>query len=38
MGLIGGTAPRHLRDTVPLDEVTIRRVGHDMVIEAGIRR
>ena len=37
-GVIGGIAPRQLRDAVPLEEVTIRRVGHDMVIEADIHR
>lgn len=35
-GLIGGAAPRRLRESVSLDEVTIRRVGHDMVIEGDI--
>ena len=37
-GLIGGVAPKRLRDGVPLDEVTIRRTGRDMVIEADIHR
>jgi diaminohydroxyphosphoribosylaminopyrimidine deaminase/5-amino-6-(5-phosphoribosylamino)uracil reductase len=37
-GVIGGAAPKQLRDSVSLDEVTIRRVGHDMVIEADIHR
>ena len=37
-GVIGGAAPKQLRDSVSLDEVTIRQVGHDMVIEADIHR
>jgi diaminohydroxyphosphoribosylaminopyrimidine deaminase/5-amino-6-(5-phosphoribosylamino)uracil reductase len=37
-GFLGGTAPKHLRNSVPLDAVTIRRTGHDMVIEADIHR
>jgi diaminohydroxyphosphoribosylaminopyrimidine deaminase/5-amino-6-(5-phosphoribosylamino)uracil reductase len=37
-GVIGGAAPKQLRDSVSLDEVTIRRVGRDMVIEGDIHR
>ncbi|HET6673685.1 MAG TPA: bifunctional diaminohydroxyphosphoribosylaminopyrimidine deaminase/5-amino-6-(5-phosphoribosylamino)uracil reductase RibD [Nitrospiraceae bacterium] len=35
-GLIGGLSPKHLRESVVLEGVTIRQAGHDMVIEADV--
>ncbi len=35
-GLIGGLSPKHLRESVVLEGVTIRPAGHDMVIEADV--
>jgi diaminohydroxyphosphoribosylaminopyrimidine deaminase/5-amino-6-(5-phosphoribosylamino)uracil reductase len=35
-GLIGGRSPTHLRESLRLEEVAIRRVGRDMVIEADL--
>lgn len=37
-GLIGGVSPKHLRESLLLDGVTIRRAGHDMVIEADLHQ
>jgi diaminohydroxyphosphoribosylaminopyrimidine deaminase/5-amino-6-(5-phosphoribosylamino)uracil reductase len=37
-GLIGGMSPKHLRESLLLDGVTIRRAGHDMVIEADLHQ
>jgi diaminohydroxyphosphoribosylaminopyrimidine deaminase / 5-amino-6-(5-phosphoribosylamino)uracil reductase len=37
-GLIGGLSPEHLRDSLLLDGLTIRRVERDMVIEADIHK
>jgi diaminohydroxyphosphoribosylaminopyrimidine deaminase/5-amino-6-(5-phosphoribosylamino)uracil reductase len=37
-GLIGGMSPKHLRESLLLEDVTIRRAGHDMVIEADLHQ
>jgi diaminohydroxyphosphoribosylaminopyrimidine deaminase/5-amino-6-(5-phosphoribosylamino)uracil reductase len=37
-GVIGGVSPKHLRDSLVLDGLTIRRAGRDMVIEAELHQ
>lgn len=37
-GFIGGVSPKTLRDSLVLDELTIRRAGRDMVIEADVHQ
>jgi diaminohydroxyphosphoribosylaminopyrimidine deaminase / 5-amino-6-(5-phosphoribosylamino)uracil reductase len=37
-GSIGGRSPRHLGDTIPIEDVKVRRIGPDLLVEGYISR